>query len=169
MATMASSETRSDVWQELLDAARLVRYYEALSDRHRIKHSIVRFLLLASAVGGIGALLDLLPDKAQLIAGALVALLVIWDFMADYAKKAAILHTISKECSDLEIKWQALWREVNRAESDDGEIRFQIEQLARRAREVTGRAGDADIRVDHKLNQKCAESAYKVTAERYAS
>ena len=166
---MASNETRNEVWQELLDAARLVRYYEALSDRHRFKHSIVRFLLLASAVGGIGALLDLLPDNAQLIAGALVALLVVWDFMADYTKKAAILHTVSKECSDLEIKWRALWRDVNREDADDVEIRNQIEQLARRALAVTGRAGDADIREDQKLNEKCAESAYEVTADRYAS
>ena len=166
---MANDDTRNEVWQELLDAARSVRYYETLSDRHRFKHSIVRFLLLASAAGGISALLDLLPENVQLISGALVALLVVWDFMADYARKAAILHTISVECSDLENKLQALWRDVNREDADDGEIRRRIEELARRAPEVTGRAGGADIREDRTLNQKCAESAYRTTAERYAS
>ena len=59
-----------------------------------------------------------------------MALLVVWDFMADYTKKAAILHTVSKECSDLESKWRALWRDVNREDADDVEIRNQIEQLA---------------------------------------
>ena len=111
---MATEQTRNAVWQELLDVARLVRYYEVLSDRHRRNHSIVRFLLLAAAASGIAALLDVLPASVQLIAGGLVALLVVWDFIADYAKKATVLHALSLECSALEIEWRelhtGLWR-----------------------------------------------------------
>ncbi len=32
---MVAEQTRNAIWQELLDVARLVRYYEALSDQHR--------------------------------------------------------------------------------------------------------------------------------------
>ena len=102
---MVTEQTRNYVWQELLDAARLVRYYEALSDRHRRNHSRVRFLLLAAATGSIAALLDLIPESTQLFTSAWVALLVAWDFVSDYAKKAAVLHTISLECSALEIEF----------------------------------------------------------------
>ena len=84
---MVTEQTRNAVWQELLDVARLVRYYEALSDRHRRNHIIVRFLLLVAAASGIAALLDQLPAIAQLIAGGLIAVLVVWDFVSDYAKK----------------------------------------------------------------------------------
>lgn len=166
---MATEQTRNAVWQELLDVARLVRYYEALADRQRRNHLIVRFFLLAAAAGGIAALLDVLPAYVQLAAGGLVALLVAWDFVADYAKKAAVLHAISLECSALEIEWRELWADVNEHDLDDARARRENQRLARRVLEVTGWAGRADIREDRKLNEKCEEAAHRVVADRYAS
>ena len=96
---MGSDQTRNTVWQNILDVARLVRYYETLADRHRFRHWMIRFLMLAAAAGGVAALLELLPSIAQLVAGGLIALLVVWDSISDYAKKAAVLHAISLECS----------------------------------------------------------------------
>ena len=149
--------------------ARLVRYYESLSDRYRRSHSIVRFLLLAAAAGGIAALLDVLPAIAQLVAGALVALLVVWDFVADYARKAAVLHAVSLECSALEIEWRELWAAVNECDLDDAEARREKQRLERRELEATGRAGHANIREDQELNEKCEKIAYRVMEDRYAS
>lgn len=164
---MVAEQTRNAIWQELLDVARLVRYYEALSDQHRRNHLIVRFLLLAAAAGGIAALLDLLPAMAQLVAGGLVALLVAWDFVSDYAKKAAILHAISIECSAMEIEWQNLWLELENI--SDAEARRENTRLSRRIADVTGWAGQADIRENRKLNEECEKAAYRVMAERYAT
>ena len=114
-------------------------------------------------------MLDVLPASVQLIAGGLVALLVVWDFIADYAKKAAVLHAISLECSALEIEWRELWADVNERDLDDSEARRKNQRLARRALEVTGRAGHADIRENRKLNEKCEKVAYRVVEDRYAS
>lgn len=92
---MTTPQTRNAVWQELLDTARLVQYYEALSHRYRRYHWAVRFVLLLSASSGIVALLDLLPEPmlqpVQLTAGGLIALTVVWDCVSDYARKAAVL------------------------------------------------------------------------------
>ena len=168
---MVTPQTRNAVWQELLDTARLVRYYEALSDRYRHYHWAVRFVLLLSASSGIVALLDLLPDSVrqpvQLTAGGLIALTVVWDFVSDYARKAAVLHAISMECSIVEVELKALWGELEHR-SDD-EVRQKNTQLARRMTDVTGWAGQADVREDSKLNQECATSAYKVIKEQYAT
>ena len=71
--------------------ARLVRYYESLADRHRRKHFWIRLVLLAAAASGIAALLDLFSRGRQIIAGGLVALCVVWDFVSDYAKKSGHL------------------------------------------------------------------------------
>ena len=166
---MATEQTRKDVWQELLDVARLVRYYEALSDRHRRNHFILRFLLLAAASSGIAALLDILPASVQSIASGLIALFVVWDFLADYAKKAAVLHAVSLECSTLEIEWRELWADVNKRDLDDADARHKNQRLARRVLEVTGRAGHADIKEDRKLNEKCEKDAYRVMRDRYAT
>ena len=166
---MVSDQTRNDVWQDLLDVTRLARYYGALSDRHRRNHSAIRFLLLAAAAGGIAALLNLLPAIAQLIAGGLIALVVAWDFVSDYAKKAAVLHTISVECDRLQNEWRELWNEANNPEASDAEVREQNIQLAQRISYVTGRAGDANIRENRKLNEECAKAAYKVMTDQYAA
>lgn len=167
--TMVSEQMRQAIWQDLLDVARLVRYYEALSNRHRLKHSLIQFLLLASAFSGIAALLKLLPEIVQLIAGGLIAFLVAWDFVAGYARKAAVLHTINYECHALEIEWSELWAAINSAEVNDTEARERNKQLEEKFLSVTGWAGQADIRVDQKLNTKCEEVAYKVVAEQYAA
>ncbi len=166
---MVTDQVRSIVWQEYLDAARLVRYYEALSDKYRRNHFIVRFLLLAAAASGIAALLEILPAIAQLIATAFVALIVVWDFVSDYARKAAILHAISIECSELETEWQELWTEINEDEIGTAEVLWKNRRLSRRILGVTSWAGVADIRENQKLNEKCAESAYKVMVDRYAA
>ena len=166
---MVSDQTRNAVWQDLLDAARLVRYYDALSDRYRRNHAVVRFLLLAAAAGGIAALLDLLPAIAQLIAGGLVALLVAWDFVSDYARKAAVLHAIGLECGELENEWRELWAEVNDSEADEAEARRRSRQLARKLLNATGWAGYADIPENRRLNEECEKAAHRVVADRYAA
>ena len=165
---MVTEQTRNAVWQVLLDVARLVRYYEALSDRHRRNHLIVRFLLLAAATSSIAALLHLIPDIAQPVASSGVALLVVWDFVSDYAKKAAVLHTISLECNALEIEGRELWDDIEDYNVAADGARRKKQQLERKLLEVTGRAGQADIRQDRKLNEKCEKDAYKITVERYA-
>ena len=165
---MVTDQMRSLVWQEYLDAARLVRYYEALSDKYRRNYLVVRFLLLAAAASGIAALLELLPAIAQSFAAGLVALIVAWDFVSDYAKKAAVLHTISIECSQLESEWQQLWAEIDEDVLSTAEVLQRNDRLSRRILGVTSWAGLADIREDQRLNEKCAESAYRVMVDRYA-
>ena len=167
-----SDQTRNEVWQGFLDAVRLERYYAALSDRHRRNHHVLRFALLVAAAGGVSAFLNLLPENFQWIAefaGGLIAVVVIWDLASDDAKKAAILHTISVECGDLENQWRDLWSAVDQEGSDEAEMRNRIRELADRALKVTARAGDSDIREDQRLNRKSAEVAYKVISDRYAS
>ena len=164
---MVSSVTRNRVWQEFFDQARLVRYYEALSDRYRREHSIVSFLLVAAAGSAIAAFLDLLPQWVQLIANILVALLVAFDLVIAPARKAAVLHTISTECSRLEIEFKELWDETNATEASDNEIRRKLSQLDHRVLEVTSRAGDASIRENPKLNEQCEATAKRVMKEQY--
>ena len=162
---MASERTRSDVWQELFDVARLVRYYEALADRHKRWRDRVRFLLLAAAAAGVAALLDLLPETARVAAGGAIAALVVWDFVADYARKAAVLHAVSLECSALEVEWRELWTDVNDADASECEARRRNRRLAQR---IAAATGWADVPEDRKLNKECARAAHEYLADRYA-
>lgn len=166
---MVSDTTRNAVWQELLDAARLARYYASLADRHRRKRRIVQFLLMAAATSGIIGLLGLLPEFVQRAAVAAIAIVVAWDLFGDYAKKAAVLHTISIECNRIHSQWQNLWLEIDRPDLEDADALRQCEMLGRRLIEITGQAGLVGVDVDAKLNKTCAADTYKVMRERYAA
>ena len=166
---LVNQTTRNAIWQELLDVTRLVRYYDALSDKYRNKHFIVRLLLFLAASGEILTLLSLFPDNIEqsigLLAGFFIAVLVAWDFVCDYAKKAAVLHTISIECSRLETEWKSLWNELGNM--SDSEALQKNKDLAIRISEITGWAGQAGINEDPKLNQKCTMDTYNVIREKY--
>lgn len=165
---MVSDQIRNEVWQDLLDVTRLVRYYAALSDRYKRNYNIVRGLLLIAATSGIAAFLDALPSIAQLISGAGIALIVAWDFVSDYGRKAAVSHAIRLQCGELENEWRDLWRSVDDGTIANEEALHSNRQLLQRITSLTGNVGYADIREDHKLNETQAADAYKIMEERYA-
>ncbi len=166
---MISDQTRNDIWQELLDVARLVRYYEALCNQYQRRHSFLRISLLFAATGEIGALLAVLSTTIQLTIGVIIALLVAWDLVSNYAKKAAVLHTISIECSELENKWRELWADINNAQVGEAEAQRKNKELAQKLLDVTERAGVADIQENRKLNEKCEKAAFQVVVDRYTA
>ncbi len=163
---MVTDETRNAVWQELLDVARLVRYYEAMADRHRRNHLVVRFVLLATAMGGVVAFFDLLPASVRLLLGAGIAGVVSWDLLSRYASKAAVLHAVSMECSLMETELRDVWLRLETMEDD--EARREWLRVSRRLAEVKGWAGQAGVAEDGKLNVECAEAAYATMQEQHA-
>ena len=101
--------------------------------------------------------------------GAAVAILVAWDFLADYANKAAVLGSIRRECSAVEVELAALWGEIQADSLDDGEARRTLAELARRVTRATDLAGSAHVPTNEGLNAECEEAAYKAMEGRYAA
>ena len=163
---VVSDQTRNEIWQELLDSDRLVRYYTAVANHYRRWHAITLLLLAFGAAGSFAAVLDVLPSSLQLLANALIGLAAAWLFIADYAKKAAIAHTIGFQCGRLDIQWRNLWLQVEHMEEEAA--REQLIALANEMNEVTSRAGDAGIVDNHRLNEKSETVAFKTVSERYA-
>lgn len=166
---MVSDTIRNAVWQELLDAARLARYYASLADRHRRKRRIIQLLLMAAATSGIVGVLDLVPAFMQQAAFAAVAILILWDLIGDYAGKAAVLDTIRIECTLLENQLLTLWLEVDQSDMEDADARRQCNTLRQGLSDATEPAGKVGVTVDARLNKTCAEDAYKVMQERFAT
>ena len=165
----ATDATRNAVWQEMLDTARLVRYYERMFSRQHRRHLAVRLVLLASATAGVAAATNALPEAIQVASGAGVAILVAWDFLVDYANKAAVLGSIRRECSAVEVELAALWGEIQADSIDDDEARRRLAELARRVSRATNLAGSAHISTNERLNATCEEAAYKAMEGRYAA
>lgn len=164
---MVSEQTRSDIWQELLDSDRLVRYYEALANHYQRKHSCTLLLLGVGAASSFAAILDLFPNFVQLGASALVGIVAVWMFIADYAKKAAVAHDISFQCRRLDVQWKDLWAAVERI--DEPEARQRLGDLANQMNSATQKSGDAGIVDNRRLNEKSEALAFKTVQARYAS
>lgn len=164
---MVSDQTRNDIWQELLDSDRLVRYYEALANHYQRKHSLTLLLLGMGAASSFAAILDLFPDVVQLIASALVGIVAVWMFIADYAKKAAVAHDIGFQCRRLDVGWKELWAAVERI--DEAEARRRLGDLSNQMNIATRRSSDAGIVDNRRLNKKSKALAFKTVQERYAT
>ena len=168
---MVSESTRHDIWRELLDVERLARYYEALAEKHRRRHLVLRILLLLAATSGIASFLEALPPVAQLIAqlvgSVAIAILVVLDFALNEARKTAVLNLIKIECRSLGNEWKSLWAKIEYIGDDDA--RSENERLARRLAEVTGWAGHTEVGDDDALNEECERVTYKVMSEDYAT
>ncbi len=160
--------TRNAVWQEMLDVARLVRYYDRMASRQQQRHLGIRIVLFASATAGAASAVDALPEVVRIASGALIALRVAWDFLADYANKAAILGVIRGECSEVEDELAELWGKVQSDSADDGDAGRVLAGSKRRVTRVTARAGAANISTNERLNVRCEEDAFKALSERYA-
>lgn len=164
---MVSDQTRNDIWQELLDSDRLVRYYEALANHYQRKHSLTLLLLGMGAASSFAAILDLFPDVVQLIASALVGIVAVWMFIADYAKKAAVAHDIGFQCRRLDVGWKELWAAVERI--DEAEARRRLGDLSNQMNIATRRSSDAGIVDNRRLNKKSKALAFKTVQQRYAT
>ena len=166
-----SDRLRHEAWQGYIDAARLYRYYTMLSARYYGMRRLLQFLLGFAAVGGLSRFLGLLPGDSTWIAelsSIAVLVIVVWDFMADYATKASVLHSISVECGKQESDWRALWDEIDDEDTDAEDIRKRIRALEAELMVTTSVAGYSGVKENRKINETATEEVFTVMAERYA-
>ena len=162
-----SEATRTAVWQEMLDVARLVRYYERMASRQQWWRRAVRFVLLVPAMAGMAVVVRELPEAFNVVSGAVIAFFVAWDLLTDPANKAAVLDSIRRDCSEVGVELDALWGEIQADAVSDAEARRTLAGLAQRVVRATDRTGSAHIPTNERLNVECEEDAFKVMRDRY--
>ena len=169
---LMDSTLRNAVWQQLLDAERLMRYYNELADRYRKYKMVPRILMAASAVVGAAVILfdaAWIPDGAYLPVFLVVVAAVVWDFMHDYGDKAAILYAISVECGEYETELQDLWRSVEAEHpAEESFIRTRLKEIASGMDRVTARVGYVGVGEDDALIDKTQAEGFQVIADRFA-
>ena len=164
-----SEHLRAQVWQSMLDVARLIRYHEKMADRCQKRHEGIQFLLFVSAaMQTLAFTFDWWP-YFQSALGGLMAVVVAWAFSASYGKKAAILKVILNECCDVEVEFQTLWSKIYMFRVDDEMTLQKKESLDKRLLVAIQKAGQADIKLDTNLNVKCEEKAYQTMAHQYGT
>ena len=150
-----------------LDVSRLVRYYDALFKRFQLYRYIIRFVLIFPLFSAVILIIDTAPQWINLSIGILVASAVLIDFIFDFSTKAAITHTISLECSRLQNEWSKLWWLANSNHAEDSDVLQQNSILADKLINTTGRAGDAGISENKRLNEICTNDAFNYMEMKY--
>ncbi len=169
-----TEQTYNAIWQEMLDVARLERYYARLRDRYLVKHQISRSILLIFAGVGVSAVVSHLisgTSEWEIIAGlasaTVIAVCVVVDFASQSSRKLGILQAIATEINHISGELTHLWDSIlNLPESEVVEEKYKLEK---RLTQVTSWAGLADIKVNNKLNVECAQDAYQFMEEKYSA
>ena len=150
----------AQVWYGLLDAERNCRYFHRLADRLETWKNVLTFFVIVSSSGAATTLLAQGPEilSAILFVATVIASLAlyIWDFSG----KAAAARIFSDQYSGTALEWKRMWYQ------DKGLSRADIEALQDRELRI---GLSETIKVDDKLNEKCAKEAYDYAqAEFYA-
>lgn len=164
---MTTQHTQNEVWQGMLNAARLSRYYNSMADRYQRRYQIVQAVLFIAATGGFVAVLAAFPSAVGLVANLLVAVVAAVSFTTDYGKTSYGLRSISRECLSLELDWNTLWQE--QSGMADAEVIQRNRELNDRLDTITDQSGLLGVTDDDKLNERCQTDAYEVMEQHYAA
>ena len=159
------AQVREEIWQNMIDAERLTRYYHKLTERYQWKRNALNFFLFLSAAGGLSALVQIIPQYLTPFLHIGVIVCVVLEFVRNYATKAAVLYTIRRDCQELLTEWRDLWQQQEYM--DEQNLIQRNTQLSHRLDTITGRVDFIGIQEDSSLNEESTDTAYKIMEERY--
>ena len=163
---MISDQTRGAIWQGLLDMARWSRYYDATAKRYQLHRNVLRIILAFLGIATGVTLVDVIPTGFVVAPGLAILAVTIWDLVVDPGKTAAILNSVSKSMSELELEYRSLWDSVHAGRITEDEAIARSEDIMRRA--ATAVSG-LDIHTSDKINERCAAATYEAESSRYAA
>jgi len=173
------TRTRNELWGLLFDLERTHRYYERLYSRFTTLYVWLRVIILLFLASGSAVLVIAtlpLPASVSVVvmffpagAGVVLVGLTVWDFVAGYPRKAAIIQGICMHLSYLRTEAHQLWLHIDDPEPrySESEVREQIYDMSQKWMELEHIARANDINVDHCLNMKTSMEARQVLTERY--
>lgn len=139
------------VWQELYEADRLMRYFGRVSSKFSKLHAWVTYatvlsLLLAAIPLMVDAIPSLFAGLLFLLVGGLVLTTIFWDF----SSKATSARLAAASYSHLSQELQTLWF--------SGASQSRIDSI--RQIKITI-ANNTNLHVDKKINNETADEAYE--------
>ena len=165
----ASDQTVELVWNDLLGADRLHRYYGYLTQRLERINSMAMVIASFCAAGAFFVFLSGLgPPWSNLIGflTLITAALNVWLATRNYSRMVVRSADMQRQLARLLGEWEELWADVY--VRDDGTIRERWRQLQRRTTAVTEQAS-SQVPLVVSLALKSEKEAYSYRSLRYAS
>ena len=154
-----SDVTRRAIWDGMLDAARMLRYAEAMEQKYARQRRWVRIALSMAATAGVANFLGELPNWVSLAFGSIVGVSIAVDSAMDYSGKLAKLMYAKMECAVLLSDWEALWLDVQTYRLGEEAARQRHGQLDQRLARTTAPMA-ADMSTDARVNEGTSRDAY---------
>ena len=139
MAAVLPPDVREAIWATWLHSARWERYYGILASRRVWMERAVRFILIASAMGGVVALVDRLPAETAGVFGAGIGLAVALDVTLRPGRDAIVYALIRDECHRCKIELDKLWRQAQHQRLERTEAERRLDELTNALHNVTVR------------------------------
>ena len=160
---MVTEATKVAVWQGLLTASRVSRYYSAIYDRH-LKRKYWQNVL--EGFVGVLALGSFISPWAVFvpIAGALLILVLVlgkyWTNQVDF------LSSVDLDLSEISVQYKHLFEQTNADLIEESVASYAHSSLSQLMLKTCARV---DIPLDKPLAQKTQEEAYSVAEGWYAN
>ena len=165
---MISDRTRTEIWQGMWDAKRMVRYYQHMHRRYRRWNLITMWLLVMLGTSALATLWEEMPSEFQPIAGVLVAATSVWILLGDFAAKAATALSIAQRCGNLAADWAGLFAGVDSGDDealDEAKARELLRVLKQQLSDATYASGLTD---SDRINERASEDAATELERSYA-
>ncbi len=146
------------IWHDMLEAARLSRYYDRLATRFRRRYFATNVVISGFSLLAATVLLVDLPAAASASLFFAVSILVVWNSYSDYSKRAMIAHYVSRRCSQITIEFRHIWYDED-TDTTIERIRYLEEEL--------GLATDVELDIDDRLSATTQEETDRVYKEEF--
>ena len=156
---MTSDRVRESVWDEMMDAERLSRYYGRLAKRYVRRSRAVLIVPALFATSAVAALLHTLPEQVLTVANVVIVGISMVAIVTQPSIKAAGIIVVSNACDDLLVDWKRLWSDTERI--DDEAAKWRLHELGLKMNAATNKAKELPV-LDKKLNRRCLAEVDRV-------
>ena len=158
---------RDEIWKQLNNAERLLRYYYELSQYYDVRERRLRGIILFSYIAGASAIIEVIPMKATLIFAPLVILSTVWDMTMRYGEKAALLRVICTRCDRLLDQWKELWVELEDEVIENDSLWMKYRYLRDEETATSELSVLFGIKKHKQISEQAEEEAYSYTEKSY--
>ena len=153
------------IWEEVIDADRMCRYYGYLATRLKRLGDLLAIGTVGFSTGAVLTLLTHLPEWATAAAAATAAVANLVLLVGRFQEKAARSADIRRRLGEVGADWGALWSDVYAR--DDAALRAEWRTLIRRQAAIIERA-PVELPLSKSLARRSEREADRFWTERYA-
>jgi len=162
---MVSQAVYSDIWDGLLDVARIIRYFSLREKQFQRLSWGVRAVLALTGVGAAVTIFGFFPNELVSIVSCVIVAVVVFDLLIDPSKTVTQLKIVNMQLSKLEEQYRSLWEKAKADLITDAEAVNEKQRILLEMKEISSLV---DIGIDEKINQIAQEEAFRTEENRYA-